>query len=277
MEPNSMIRSSVTISLVNEARGGPFVFWDDLAAACDTASQLKFDAIEIFAPGPEVLRSNETASLLKSHELQLAAVGTGAGWVKHQLHLTLPDRADRQRAIDFIKAMIEAGAINQAPAIIGSMQGRWSKEVNPDSAIAFLIDALNELGEYALQFGVPLIFEPLNRYETNIIRTVEEGLALLDRLDTKNVSLLADLFHMNIEEADISAAIRQAGNKIGHVHFVDSNRRPAGEGHIDFGPIALALNETGYIGFASAEALPWPDSQKAAATTITTFQRYFPR
>jgi sugar phosphate isomerase/epimerase len=82
---------------------------------------------------------------------------------------------------------------------------------------------------------------------------------------------------MNIEEADISAGIRQAGNKIGHVHFVDSNRRPAGEGHIDFGPIALALNETGYIGFASAEALPWPDSQKAAATTITTFQRYFPR
>lgn len=272
-----MIRSSVTVSLVNEARGGPFVFWDDLAGACAKASELQFDAIEIFAPGPDVLQASETTRLLADHGLKLAAVGTGAGWVKHQLHLTMPVETDRRKAIDFIKSMIEAGAVNHAPAIIGSMQGRWGNGVDQATALGYLTDALEELGSFAASHQVPLVFEPLNRYETNLVRTVEEGLSLLSRLDTKNVLLLADLFHMNIEEVSIADAIRLGGNKIGHVHFVDSNRRPAGDGHIAFAEIAAALREIGYSGFASAEALPWPDSLKAAQTTINSFQKYFPR
>lgn len=272
-----MIRSSVTVSLVNEARGGPFVFWDDLTEACQIAAELQFDAIEIFAPGPEVLQSSQTAKLLADHDLKLAAVGTGAGWVKHQLHLTMPEKNDRRKAIDFIKSMIEAGAQNRAPAIIGSMQGRWVNGVDQSAAIGFLSEALDELGSFADSFNVPLIFEPLNRYETNLVRTVQEGLILLSLLSTNNVRLLADLFHMNIEEVSIADAIRQGGNKIGHVHFVDSNRRPAGDGHLHLAEIAAALNEIGYSGYASAEALPWPDSRKAAETTINSFRKFFPR
>jgi sugar phosphate isomerase/epimerase len=59
------------------------------------------------------------------------------------------------------------------------------------------------------------------------------------------------------------------------VHFVDSNRRPAGCGHLDYGPIVAALNEIGYSGYASAEALPYPDSDQAARTTIEAFRRLF--
>ncbi len=272
-----MILSSVTVSLVNEARGGPFVFWDNLTEACQIAAELQFDAIEIFAPEPEVLQSSQTAKLLSDHGLKLAAVGTGAGWVKHQLHLTMPEKNDRRKAIDFIKSMIEAGAQNKAPAIIGSMQGRWGNGVDAPTALAYLSEALDELGSFADSFNVPLIFEPLNRYETNLIRTVQEGLMLLLRLSTNNVRLLADLFHMNIEEASMADAIRQSGNKIGHVHFVDSNRRPAGDGHLQFAEISDALREIGYSGYASAEALPWPDSRKAAETTINTFRKFFPR
>jgi sugar phosphate isomerase/epimerase len=155
------------------------------------------------------------------------------------------------------------------------MQGRSTHEVDPPSALGHLTDALEELGSCAQGYGVPLLYEPLNRYETNLVNTVEAGARLLGSLSTGNVRLLADLFHMNIEEHDIASAIRAGGDRIGHVHFVDSNRRPAGSGHIDFVPVAAALAEIGYDGYASAEALPHPDPDAAARATITAFRRVF--
>ncbi len=269
-----MISSAVTISLVPEARGGPFVFWDDLPAACRKAGALGYDAVEIFPPGPEAIDVPALRDLLDANHLKVAAFGTGAGWVKHKLHLVLPDASQREKAREFIRSIIDLAGPFQAPAIIGSMQGRWG-DLPRNDAMGYFADALNDLGEHAKQYGVPLIYEPLNRYETNMANTVEAGIALLDTLSTKNVTLLADLFHMNIEEADIAAALKAGGKHIGHVHFVDSNRRPAGCGHLNFIPIAAALQEIGYKGYASAEAFPYPDSDQAAKSTIEAYRKYF--
>ena len=270
-----MIRSAVTISLVAEARGGPFVFWDDLPAACRKAKELGYDAIEIFPPSPDAIDPIELRKLLDDHGLALAAVGTGAGWVRGKLNLTLADADARTDARDFIRSIIDFAAPFGAPAIIGSMQGRTSETIDHATATGYLRDALEDLGEWAAHHAVPLIYEPLNRYETNMVNTIAAGVKLLESLATKNVVLLADLFHMNIEETNIADAIRAGKGRIGHVHFVDSNRRPAGCGHIDFGPIVQALTEIGYDGYASAEALPYPDPDAAAAKTIETFRRYF--
>jgi sugar phosphate isomerase/epimerase len=270
-----MIRSSVTVSLVPEARGGPFVFWDDLPAACRKARELGFDAIEVFPPAADAISSAELRTLLADHGLALAAVGTGAGWVKGRLHLTLPEATAREKAKSFIRSIIDLAGGFAAPAIIGSMQGRSGDGVDHATATAYLAEALDALGEYAAQYHAPLIYEPLNRYETNLVNTVDVGVRLLERLSTQNVVLLADLFHMNIEEASLPEAIRRGGRHIGHVHFVDSNRRPAGFGHLDYKPIAAALSEIGYQGFASAEAFPWPDSDAAARQTMTAFRQYF--
>ena len=117
-----------------------------------------------------------------------------------------------------------------------------------------------------------MIYEPLNRYETNLCNTVRDGVDLLQGVGSKNVVLLADLFHMNIEEADLAQAIRDGGSHIGHVHFVDSNRQPAGAAHMAYEPIIAALREIGYSGFLSAEAFPIPDSQTAAEMTIQAFR-----
>jgi len=251
-----MIRSAVTVSLVPQARGGPFVFWDDLEAACRQAAELGFDAVEIFAPSAEALDAGTIGGLLREHDLALAAVGTGAGMVIHQKSLTDPDQGQRDQAKQFVKGIIDAGAPFGAPAIIGSMQGRYGDGIGKEEALNWLAEALDELGAYAEQYNVPLIYEPLNRYETNLVNQLQEGVALLESLQTTNVKLLADLFHMNIEEQDVASAIRGAGSAIGHVHFVDSNRRAAGLGHTDFGPIAEALREIHFNGYASAEALP---------------------
>lgn len=270
-----MIKSAVTVSLVDEARGGPFVFWDDLPSACQKASELGFDAVELFAPGPDAVAAETIQGLLKQHQLELAAVGTGAGMVKHGLCLTDPNADKRAAAKDFIRQMIGFGAPFGAPAIIGSMQGKWGKDLSRDDALKLLAEGLEELGQAAESQNVPLIYEPLNRYETNLITTMQDGAKFLETLKTKNVKLLADLFHMNIEEANLAEAIHAGGKHIGHVHFVDSQRKAAGMGHMDFAPIAKALKDIDYQGYASAEAFPLPDSDTAAAQTIQAFKSHF--
>ncbi len=270
-----LIRSAVTISLVPEARGGPFVYWDDLPGACKKAKALGFDAVEIFPTAPDAVNPGQLRTLLADHGLALAAMGTGAGWVKERLHLCLPHAGARAKASAFIRGIIDLAGQFQAPAIIGSMQGRHEGSVDQASAHAYLIEALEELGSHASQYKVPLLLEPLNRYETNMLNRIEDGVRFLERLSTKNVALLADLFHMNIEEIDLAAALRSAKGHIGHLHFVDSNRRAAGFGHLDYPPIVAALRDIGFDGYASAEVLPYPDSDAAAVQTIAAFRRFF--
>jgi sugar phosphate isomerase/epimerase len=268
-----MIRSSVTISLVPEARGGPFVFWDDHAAACREAQRLGFDAVEVFAPADV-----DAAALRRSLDdngLKMAAMGTGAGWVLHRLTLTSPDAEKRQQASAYIRDIIDLAGSFGAPAIIGSMQGRHGEGVDVTKALTLLAEALEPLAEHALQYGVPLLFEPLNRYETNLVNTVADGALLRAKAGAENIKLLVDLFHMNIEEADVAAVIRAGADAIGHVHFVDSNRRPAGSGHLDFALIAAALRDIQYNGYLSAEALPYPDPAAAASQTIQTYRKFF--
>lgn len=270
-----MIRSAVTVSLVSEAKGGPFVFWDGLADAFQKAESLGFDAVEIFAPGPDAVDRDELRSLIQQTGRSVAAVGTGAGAVKHGLTLSDGDSSRRQQAVEFVKSMIDFGAEFDAPAIIGSMQGRWGGEVSRDEALKYLSDSLEVLGEHAASKDVVLIYEPLNRYETNLFNTIAEGVEVLGNLQTDNVRLLADLFHMNIEESNVADAIRAGGQHLAEIHFVDSNRWAAGYGHTDFEPIVAALKEIDFSGVLAVESFPKPDSMAAATKTIEAIKKFF--
>ena len=269
-----MIRSAITVSLVEQARKGPFVFHGDLEAACRSAAELGFDAIELFAPSADVINSLPLHALLSQYGLSLASVGTGAGMVVHKLSLTDADSSRRQQAESFISQIMEAGARYGAPAIIGSMQGRWDDQVNQATATGYLRDALQRLGHKAQALGTVLMYEPLNRYETNMCNTMKQGVELLTPLATKSVRLLADLFHMNIEETTIEGGLLDAGSFLGHVHFVDSNRQAVGHGHMNYEPIAKALRSLDYAGYASAEAFPIPDAVVTAKSTIEGFRRW---
>ncbi|MBY0229008.1 MAG: sugar phosphate isomerase/epimerase, partial [Gemmataceae bacterium] len=180
-----------------------------------------------------------------------------------------------QEALAFVHGLIDAAGELGAPAIIGSMQGRHGPDAT--EARKRLAEALEQLGDRAAHHGQPLLYEPLNRYETNMANTLAQGVELLELAGNPNVLLLADLFHMGIEEDDSAAALRAAGPRVGHVHFVDSNRKPAGFGQMAYAPIADALRAIGYDRYLSAEAFPFPDPERAAARTIETFRRHFPR
>jgi sugar phosphate isomerase/epimerase len=271
-----LIRSAITISLVPEAGGGPFVYWDGLADACRKASELGFDAVEIFPSDADAIDVEQVKPLLERYKLKVAAVGTGAGWVKHHLTLTNYDRAKREQGLEFVRSMIDAAGALSAPVIIGSMQGRWGGGVEREEAFYYLGNALRGLAACAAErYGVPLIYEPLNRYETNMCNTVQQGVDMIVSQELKNVVLLADLFHMNIEEVNLAAALGAGGVHIGHIHFADSNRRPIGSGHTDVAPIVASLRRMNYKGYVSAECLPLPDSDSAARMTIDAFRKFF--
>ena len=269
------VSSAVTVCLVPEIHHGPWIFWHDLEAACRRSAQLGFDGIELFPVGDGTPAPEELERLLSTHGLRLAAVGTGAGKVIHGLTLTSSDPAVRREARAFVRAQMEYGAPFGAPAIVGSMQGNAASGDEKEATLALLAEALEELGAVAEDLGVPLVFEPLNRYESNLVNGLAAGVTLLESLTTGGVRLLADLFHMNIEEESLPAAIRAAGSHLGHVHFADSNRRPVGRGHLDAAAVAEALGEVGYRGFASAEAFPFPDPDAAAAQTLRAFEACF--
>lgn len=265
--------SAITVSMVPEARFGPFVFHEGLENACRQASELGFDAIEIFPPNADELSQANVPALLSRYGLKLAAVGTGAGWVREQLTLVATDPALQARAVKFVRDIIDVAGGLGAPAIIGSMQGRAASPSEIPTTLDLLGQVIGPLADHARSaHGVPLLIEPLNRYETNLLNTLPDATAWLRNLGTDNLRILADLFHMNIEEADMAQSILQAADAIGHVHFADSNRRAVGLGHSPIADAVAALNTIGYGGYLSAEIFPKPDSAAAARQTIHSFR-----
>lgn len=272
-----VIKSAITVSLVAQAKGGPFVFWDGLDHAAATAARLGFDAIEIFAPSAVAIDRPALHALLKQHGLQAAAFGTGGGWLVHKWHLTHVDPAIRHQAREFIRALIDVGGEFHAPAIIGSMQGKAEGEVTREQALVWLAEALADLGAHAARHGVPLLYEPLNRYETNLLNRQLDAAHFLEAHGLANVRLLCDLFHMNIEETSNAATLRACGRHVGHVHFADSNRQAIGFGHTETASVIAALQAIAFTGYLSGEILPLPDAEAAATQTIKAIRTHLPR
>ncbi|MHC4203260.1 MAG: TIM barrel protein [Planctomycetota bacterium] len=270
-----MIKSCATIALVPEIKTGPWIYWEQPDISIPKAAKLGFDAVELFTASADAVDPEKLLQLCEANKIKIAAVGTGAGKVLKGLTLTSPDKLVRQKAVAFISEMIMFGAGFRAPAIIGSMQGNVEPAAERQQAVAWLAEGLNELGKRAQEQGVKLIYEPLNRYETNMFNQLGAGADFLETLDNTNVVLLADLFHMNIEEESIANAIKNNAGHIGHLHFADSNRRPVGMGHTNMTDIARALMDIGYEGYASAEVFPWPDPDAAAEQTIRAFRECF--
>ena len=264
------MKSAVTLSLVAEAAGGPFVFWHDVPGAIRSALDLGFDAMEIFAPDAATVRDLNWQNVAPN--LPIAALGTGAGWVKHKLLLSDADRSKRAAAVDFVSDFLEIASHHRASVIIGSMQGRSSAALPKSETLRFLRESLESLDSLAAKLGTTLLFEPLNRYETDLVNTLAEASTLIDGLQATRI--LGDLFHMNIEESSIEESIRQHGDRIGHIHFADTNRHAIGFGHLAVREIIESLKDINYTGYLSAEILPKSDPMEAARQTIESFRKH---
>lgn len=123
----------------------------------------------------------------------------------------------------------------------------------PELEAELLNQHLRTLEDFADAFGVELYVEPINRYETHFLNRLEQAAAVARQRSHRRVKIVADVFHMALEESDMAAAIRQHNDIIGYVHLADHNRRLPGQGFTPFAELAVALREAGYDGWASYE------------------------
>jgi sugar phosphate isomerase/epimerase len=143
---------------------------------------------------------------------------------------------------------------------------------------AVLLEALLELAEHAAREGVWLALEPINRYEDYMINRIEQAVDLAEEVERvagyDSVRVVADLFHMNIEEDDLAKAITAAGPRIAHVHVDDSNRLQPGTGHLDFAGVFEALRTIGYDGWLTLECRLRGDPAEALPATTQFLTRF---
>lgn len=222
-----------------------------------------YRGVELAIRDPALVDAGELHDLVRSHGMTVPAIGTGQAWGEEGLSYVDADATVRRAAIDRTVSHVPVASRLEALVIIGLLRGVVRPGIDPAQARRWMVDALKECCEAAGRSGVRLALEPLNRYETTLINTVEEGLALIDEVGAPNLGLLLDTFHMNIEEPSIEGSVAACGKHILHFHVADSNRWHPGAGHLDFASILKALQATGYQGWVSGEFMPLPDADTA--------------
>jgi len=238
----------------------------------DSIKKFGYDGVELAVRDPRLMDLDELHRTLKEIDLPVPAVGTGQAYGEDGLSLTHPNPEIRRQATERIRSHVDFAVSFNAVVVIGLIRGRKETEVTQDRAESWLLEALRECAR--ANPSARLALEPINRYETNLLNSVDAALRFLDRLAADNVGILLDTFHMNIEEPSILGSIESAKDRLFHVHVADSNRWYPGAGHIDFAAIISTLDRVGYRGFLSAEILPCPDSDTAAERAIRHLHRF---
>lgn len=119
--------------------------------------------------------------------------------------------------------------------------------------ISSLVRPLRELAEYASDYGIDLVIEPLNRYSTPICTSSEDAKFIVNQLNHENMGIMLDTFHMNIEEDSIYETIVVTSSLLRHIHVSDNNRKMPGFAHIDFDEVVRALKKIKYSKFITFE------------------------
>jgi D-psicose/D-tagatose/L-ribulose 3-epimerase len=231
--------------------------WSDpLLPLIGKAKRAGFDVAEFPLLAPEML---DYAALRAELDAQgmAASCGTGLG---PDTDITSPDPAIRKQGLAHLNACLQGTAALGSPVLVGLTYAPWGVFPTGDRSQrrTQCIESLKVAGDMAAKSGVRLCLEVVNRFEGYLINTVEQGLALLAEVNHPSLALHLDTFHMNIEEEDLPAAIRLAGDHLGHFHCVSNTRKAPGSGHLDWTGIRDALQSIHYTGYLVAETFVRP-------------------
>jgi 5-keto-L-gluconate epimerase len=233
------------------------------------AAELGYDGVELNLRDPKSEDVESVLAAARTHGLEIVSLGTGQAYLQDGLSVASADPDVRARCVERLQSHVDLAARVSAQVVIGGIRGRFDstgekRRIQYEGAI----QAVRQVADYAASKQVVMTLEPINRYESDFVNNVDDGLAFPEDVQRSAVKLVLDTFHMNIEEASITAAFERAGDRLGHVHLVDSNRRAPSMGHIDFESILTTLCHMGYKGFLSGEFLPLPDDDTAAERNI---------
>ena len=260
------MKKSIVVS-IQPTKFSALAFKEDFEESIKKVADLGFDGVELAVRNPKDLKVDNIINIIKENNLEVPAIGTGQAYGEEGLSFSDPDETIRRMAVERINNQIIFASNFDAQVIIGLIRGKIEESISKTEAEKWTIDCLRKCTEFAKEYNIGLTLEPVNRYESNFINTLNEGIEFIKRVGASNLGLLADTFHMNIEEVSIYGSICQAKDYITHVHFADSNRWAPGCGHIDFKKVIETLKKINYQGYISAEILPLPDPDSCARLT----------
>lgn len=220
-----------------------WIFGDaSLQSTVQRVKRSGLDGVELFGD-VDGLNPSSAREILDGEGLEVFSITPADADISH------PEAGIRQTGIDYFERLMDWASDLGEPLISCHAQvGRIKPVASQEEEDDLLIASVERICTMARARGLNVVFEILNRYESHQIRTVAEGLALLDAVRADNLKLLPDAYHMNIEEDDPAAALRNGAGRIGLYHAADSNRCGIGQGHTDFAAQLGALRDIGYSG-----------------------------
>jgi D-psicose/D-tagatose/L-ribulose 3-epimerase len=247
-------------------------FGDDKLHLAAHVADLGFDVLEICIEDPALVTAAAVGEAAEQAGVSISVCG--AFGPDRDISHEDPER--RRAGIDYLKTCIDLAAAVGSPHVAGPMYSATGKarllpEEEREQQRAWATESLAEAADYAGDRGVRLAIEPLNRFETDLVNTVEQGLDLCERIGRDNVGLLVDTFHMNIEEKSIPDAIRVAGDRVFLVHACENDRGAPGSGHVEWEEAVAALAGIGYGGYVVIES--FTPEIKEIARAVSTWRK----
>jgi len=245
------------IGIISMQYNRPFVAAD--FAQFDRWKSAGYDFAELLVPEPGELD-------LAATRRALADAGLGvvlAARVNLDRNLTSDDAAKRQAGQDYLRycaetaqalgASVVGGPLYGNPLVFAGRAPHVVSESLRQSRVDWTVEGLKIGAEAAAQCGIKFGVEPLNRFETDVLNTTRQGVALMALVQHKSVGLVLDTFHMNMEDDDICTALREGAAHMVHFQANENHRGYLGTGHIDWNPVVRTLAEIGYTGTISLE------------------------
>ena len=208
-----------------------------------------FDILEISVENPDLINTSAAGDILKENQLD----GIICGAFGPDRNICSEDPEIRENAKTYIRWLIDAALEIGSEVICGPMYSSVGKDHLVDSEPRRqewdrAVNGIREMADYGAAKGIKLAFEPLNRFETDMINVVAQGNKFIGDVGRKNVGFHLDTFHMHLEEKSSAAAIRQAGDRLFHFHACENDRGVPGTGQVRWQEIAKALQDMEYQG-----------------------------
>lgn len=218
------------------------------------AAEMGFTAVEL--PMTQTQLSPDLRDELKSLDVEVslcAAMSNGRDFSSF-------DPVVRASTMEYLTQCLETGASVGASILVGPLYaGGGKRHVLPPEETArewdLAVRGLQELSHRAEEYGIRLALEPLNRYRTSVINTVEQVLRLIAEIDRDNVGIHYDTYHACLEEADLLSSLETAlqSGKVTHFHACSNNRGAPGDGIVPWNAIMTLLKEYAYSGHITME------------------------
>lgn len=233
---------------------------EDLEKSLQRLARYKYDAVELEGePDKEKYEPKKVKKMLQQYGLEVSSIAGMYQWKEEiKRDLASSDKKIREQTIEYLFKCIDYAQLMNAkliivvPAAVSKTAPSLSKKEDWKNSV----EAVREVAKYAEKKDILLAIEPINRYETYLVNSVQDALCYSREVNSSHVKIMVDTFHMNIEERDIPEAIRIAGNNLINVHIADSNRCSVGRGHINFKALIKVLKGINYQYALTLEPLP---------------------